>query len=58
MAAPIYNLLFKQLQRYFTTRINSVRNVQKRSTEAMSTFSSGECGWRMVGPKEIISHFG
>ena len=32
-----------------------VRKVQKCSTEAISTPSSGECGWTMVGPKEIMS---
>ena len=31
---------------------------QVRSTEAMCTFSSGECGERMSGPMEIISILG
>jgi hypothetical protein len=36
----------------------STRKSQNFCTVAMFTFSSGECGKRMVGPKEIISHPG
>ena len=36
----------------------STRKSQNFFTVSIFTFSSGECGWRIVGPKEIISRWG
>lgn len=52
-------LCFDQL-RYFVGIAAKVafKNSQNFLTDSMFTFSSGECGELMVGPKETISHFG
>ena len=50
----VYNYLFSEKVCYNAANV-ATKKSQNFPTVAMFTFSSGECGKRMVGPNEIMS---